>query len=205
MIPKILAAIAALGVMLAADARAQTLILEPSATELGPGDTFTLKVSLNTGSLPIAGFSVYFNMAGTDASGSFIVQSETLSPDWIFLGGGPTLPEAIPDTGFSQDYGYTATPTLEDLPASTDLWLFTLQLQLGLALAPGNYTIRTTTDSGFYYDLQSEGVQVYLPSSAIAVTVVPEPSTLLLALTSAGIIVFLRRKLGPDAKFGRKC
>ncbi len=205
MIFKVFAASIALSAVFAFSAQAQTLILEPSATVLGPGDTFSLKVSLNTGGLPIAGFSVFFNMAGTDAAGSFIVQTETLSPDWVFLTAEPTLPAVLPDSGESQDYGNATTPDTEDLPVSASLWLFTLQIQPSLATVPGNYTIMATADSLFFYDFVNEGTEVHLPSSSINVTVVPEPSTLLLALSSAGILVLLRRKLGPNADNGRKC
>lgn len=209
MIFKALTASIALSALFAFSVQAQTLLLEPSATELGPGDTFSLKVSINTGGLPIAGFSVFFNMAGTDASGSFIVQAETLSPDWVFLTAEPTLPAVLPDSGKSQDYGNATTPDMEgyppDLPASANLWLFTLQIQPGIATVPGNYTIMATADSLFFYDFLNEGTEVHLPSSSIAVTVIPEPSALLLALFSAGVFVLLRRKLGSRAINGRIC
>jgi len=206
---RVLAASIGLSAVLAFSVQAQTLILEPSATVLGPGDTFSLKVSINTAGLPIAGFSVFFNMAGTDASGSFIVQAETLSPDWVFLTAEPTLPAVLPDSGKSQDYGNATTPDVEeyppDLPASASLWLFTLQIQASLATVPGNYTIMATADSLFFYDFLNGGTEVHLPSSSIAVTVVPEPSTLLLALSSVGMLVLLRRKLGSRIENGRIC
>ncbi len=193
---KLLAAIAGLGAALILSAHAQTLILEPSTTTIGAGSPFSLKVSINTAGLPIAGFSVYFNMAGTDASGSFVVQSETLSTDWSFLGAGPSFPSALPDSGNSQDHGNAATPTLADHSPGSYLWLFTLQIQPGLATAPGNYTIQTTMDSIFFYGVLSGGTEVNLPSSSINVTVVPEPSTFVLALSSVGILVLLRRRNG---------
>lgn len=204
MIFKVLAAGVGLSV-LALSVQAQTLILEPSATVLGVGDTFSLKVSVDTASLPIAGFSVFFNMVGTDASGSFVVQANVLSPDWSFVDAVPTLPEALPDYGHSQDYGVATTPEVENLPASSYLWLFTLQIQTSLATAPGSYTIMTTTGSLFFYDFESGGTEVHLPSSSIAVTVVPEPSSLILALSSVGILVLLRSKSGSRLKNGRKC
>lgn len=202
MILKVLAAIVALGAMFPVTAHAQTLILEPGSTVLGAGDTFSLKVSVDTSGLPIAGFSVYFNMAGTDATGSFVVQSEILSPDWNFMVAAPTLPAAIPDSGPGQDYGNAVTPGWVNLPASSDLWLFTVQINLASAIAPGSYTIQATTDSIFFYDVLSEGKEFHLPSSSVAITVVPEPSTLSLALASAGIAVLLRRKLVSRAENG---
>lgn len=205
MISRILPVIVALAAMLTITAQAQTLILEPDSTVLGAGDTFSLKVSVNTSGLPIAGFSVYFNMAGTDATGSFVVQSEILSPDWNFFGTEPTLPAAIPDVGPSQDYGSAVTPDWENLPASSDLWLFTLQITVASSIAPGSYTLQATTDSIFFYDVLSEGKEFHLPSSSIAITVVPEPSSLVLALLSAGIFVLLQRKTGSRRKNGRKC
>lgn len=206
MISRILTAIVALGAMLSITAHAQTLILEPDSTVLGAGDTFSLKVAVDTSDLPIAGFSVYFNMAGTDATGSFVVQSEILSPDWNFMVTAPTLPAAIPDVGLSQDYGSVVTPGWVNLPASSDLWLFTLQIKVASAVAPGNYTIQATTESIFFYDvLSEEGKEFHLPSSSIAITVIPEPSTLPLALASVGIVVLFRRKLGSRVENGRKC
>lgn len=206
MIARILTAIVALGAMLSITAHAQTLILEPDSTVLGAGDTFSLKVSLDTSGLPIAGFSVYFNMAGTDATGGFVVQSEILSPDWNFMVTAPTLPAAIPDIGPSQDYGSASTPGWVNLPASSDLWLFTLQITVASSIAPGSYTLQATTDSIFFYDvLSEEGKEFHLPSSSITITVVPEPSTFVLALSSVGIFVLLRRKTGSRRKNGRKC
>ncbi len=199
---RVLAASIGLSAVLAFSVQAQTLILEPSATVLGAGDTFSLKVSVDTASLPIAGFSVFFNMAGTDASGSFVVQTNVLSPDWSFVNAEPTLPEVLPNNGHSQDYGVATTPTVENLPASSYLWLFTLQIQTSLATAPGSYTIMTTTGSLFFYDFESGGTEVHLPSSSIAVTVVPEPSSLVLALSSVGILVLLRWKPGSKRKNG---
>ncbi len=199
---KFVAAVAGIFAALAGMAPAQTLILEPSTTTLTAGSSLSLKVSINTASLPIAGFSVYFNTDGTDASGSFVVQSENLSSEWKFLGSGPVLPAALPDAGNSQDYGNAATPTLADHLAGSNLWLFTLQIQTSLATAPGTYTIQTTPDSMFFYDVLGGGTEVRLPSSAVSVTVVPEPSAFLLALSSVGIFVLLRRKTGSKMKNG---
>lgn len=202
---KLLAAITIIGAAFAANVHSQTLILEPSTTVLTAGSPLSLKISINTAGLPIAGFSVYFNMAGSDTQGSFIVQSETLSPEWNFLSAGPSLPASLPNTGNSQDYGNAATPTLADHLPGSSLWLFTLQIQPGLATALGTYTIQSTADSIFFYDVLNGGTEVHLPSSSIAVTVVPEPSTPLLALFSAGVFVLLRRKLGSRAINGRIC
>lgn len=170
-----------LSVMLAASVEAQTLILTPSTVTPEAGVPFTLDVAVDTGGLPIAGFSVYFNMNGTDPGGNFIVQSNVLSPEWSFLSPPPAGGLALPNSGNSADYGNASTPDFSDLPAGANISLFTLTIMPNASIPYGTaYTIQTTPSSIFFYDLAGGGTEVALPASLTNITIIPEPSALML-------------------------
>jgi hypothetical protein len=198
---KLLAAVFMCALFGAPHARAQVILLTPSTATPQAGVAFTLGVALDTGGRPVAGFSVYFNMAGTDPSGSFTVQSATLAPQWAYLSTPPSLGSALPNTGNSADYGNASTPDFSDLPAGANIPLFTLTLLPNASIPSGTaYTIQSTASSIFFYDMAGGGTEAALPAASAGLTVVPEPSACALLGMGLAATAWLYRRASSQGK-----
>ncbi len=156
-------------------ARGQTILFDQANITVEPGDTIVLQISGNTGTLEILGFSLYLNLSDDARPSPLTVTGAALGAEWTYFGGGPALPQVIPASGNSQDYGNALTPDFNPLPAGT-YGLTTLTIKVSDLATPSvvPYVLQSTLSSTFLDGDFNE----FTPSPAtLTITIVPEPAT----------------------------